>query len=96
MRHEKIITQPDGSKIKIEVSFYLGNDRPCYRASIWKAEKGKRTFRVIIDTDSYTFRALSMEDRRASEQRQVIEIIGADNYNEALKECWQKLEPKYI
>jgi hypothetical protein len=98
MRHEIIYNQPDGSKLKATVTFHDSDysDMALYRVELEVCPKGKRTYTCPYDTDSYTFRALSMKNRNEYIKSQVIEILGRENYNDALNQTWEKLKPDFI
>lgn len=98
MRHEEIINQTDGSKIKAIVHFH-DNDysrKSTYRIELYRCEKGKRTYHLAYDNDSYTFRKLSIEQRQASIHDAVISILGKEMYNAVLLNAWHQLKPELI
>lgn len=94
MRHEEIINQKDGSKIRAIVIFY-DNDysrKSTYIIELYKCEKSKRTYHLAYDNDSYKFRSLSMEDRAKSIHNSIVSILGKEMYNAVLLNAWQQLK----
>lgn len=98
MVYEHLLKQADGSTIKAIVNFHDNSytNGHSYRVELWKADKGKRKFYRPYDEDSYTHRALSMEDRRKVVKQWVIDIVGEDDYNHLLIEAWNKLKPELL
>jgi hypothetical protein len=100
MAFEKTIILDSGDKVNIRVEVYISNYasllNASYRMSIRVCKKGKRTFIDPIDSDSYIFRALSMEARALSIKNQIINMLGRDVYNSALLDAWQSLKPQII
>lgn len=96
MRHEEIINQTDGSKIKAIVNTYDNGHKNSYRIELYKCDKGKRTFNLAYDNDSYTFRKLTMEERAESIKSAIISILGKEMYNAVLLNAWQQLKPELL
>ncbi|MCP4356295.1 MAG: hypothetical protein GY793_11870 [Proteobacteria bacterium] len=100
MRHEKIIRREDGSRIKIEVSVYMdghGGGKPRYDFTVTLCEKGKRTFKGVHNFDyDYTWRAMSMEDRKKYCKNKYLEYVSTEEVNQAFLELWEMLKPDGI
>lgn len=97
MRHEKIFKNNNEGRLKIVCSVYLEFHRSVkWNVTIYICKKGKRTWKDIIDTDNYSFRALSIEDRQKFIKQKNIEIAGIDRINETMLELWQMMKPKEL
>ena len=97
MRHEKIIKNEDGSRVKITVSMSTDSRHMSgadYTISVETCEPKKRTFKSVVDGNSYSYRGLSMDERRKFCLDKNIEIAGKDAINKAMIECWEKAKPK--
>lgn len=94
MNTEKIFKREDGSKVKVTVSHYDDHRHGImYNVSVSICGIKKRKFECLVNTNSYAWRALSLEDRRKDNMRQALSVLSADEINEALKEHWGKLIP---
>ena len=97
MKHEKIIRKDDGSRVKIVVSvstdIWRGSDVD-YTISVEICEPKKRTFKAVVDCNTYAYRGLSLEDRRQYCLEKNIEFAGKDAINQAMVECWEKGKPE--
>lgn len=94
MNHEKIFSRPDGSRVKIVVSVYtdiVSGVKWNYFVLI--CEPRKRTWRSVTDSDSYEYRALSMEDRRKKNESDYLKVATSDEILAAKTELWEKLKP---
>ena len=96
MQHEAIKKLDDGSSVKVSIKLIVDMRDPLYRFSVKTKAKGKRTWIAVVDTDSYEYRKLSMEDRRVYENNKNIEVVGADFLNKVLLETWNKVKPVEI
>lgn len=92
MTHEKIISNPDGSRHKIEVRFFLSYEKPCYQVRVLYCPARKRTFTNVVK-ETHEYRAMSMDDRRSYEHTVHIKEVGLYAINQTKQECWQKLKP---
>ncbi len=93
-QHEKIIKRPNGDRVKITVSlarmrfdFEWNVDR------VESCEKGKRKFHSPEIKDEWSFRTLSMEDRRKVIMEGYLTLASASEIHEAKLELWNKLKP---
>lgn len=94
MRHEKLITNPEGDKIKIDVRFYENfQGLPTYNLDISVCPKGKRLFKRL-EFDNWSYRKLSTEERRAYEHTEYLKYITEEQMLEAKIELWHKLAPQ--
>lgn len=97
MRHEEIIKNEDGSRIKITISMSTDPWKRAdvhYEIFVEACEPRKRTFKPVIDEDGYAYRCLSIEDRREYRFRKNIETAGKEAINNAMLECWKKTKPE--
>lgn len=93
MRHEKILKRKDGTRVKIYISVSLSFDGIVYRSDVRICEKGKRTWKPVTDSDSYSYRKLSMRDREIKDLENQLTMISGDELLEAKLEAWQRLKP---
>lgn len=96
MEYEKILKREDGSRVKIEVSFFFLSsygDNFRYGIDVYRCEKGKRTWINCCDKDSYTYRSLKMSERKEhEEQANLIHVTQWEIY-QAKIELWKKFKP---
>lgn len=78
---------------QITVEYTIDWNTERWNYSLLQRQKGKRKWTEAIDTDSYMFRKLSMEDRRKSELAQIIEKIGVEELQAARIDLWNKIKP---
>lgn len=95
MNHEEVFKRPDGSKVMIRVNFWLNNIVPNYDITVYKCEKGKRTWRGTIDTDDYKYRSLSPDDRKTFRREKILEFVTKDEILQASSVIWNKLKPVF-
>lgn len=95
MRHDKIIKRPDGSKVNISIHFWMESfsTKKNYDVSISICEPKKRTFHYVNDTDNYTWRKLSHEEKNAYEHEINIKYATPEEIQLAKEELWQLLKP---
>lgn len=93
MRHEEIIKRPDGSKVRIDVYFWLNHDKPRYDVNVYRCDKGKRTWRGCYDEQSYEYRRLSIEDRQGFKFQKQKEFVSDEEIIQAQMVIWNKLKP---
>lgn len=95
MTHEKIFTNNDGSKIKIIVSFSAHSYRNefDYHVKVHTCAPKKRTFVGTVNTDNYTYRALTMDERRLYEKKMAVQVATWERIDETINELWMKLKP---
>jgi hypothetical protein len=96
MKTEHVIKREDGSKVMISVvsNHDLYKDgNVVYRWDVKKQEKGKRKWVHILDTDNYSYRALSMEDRKSKRLSMYLEFVSEIEVLEAMTAHWNKMKP---
>lgn len=95
MRHEKIISRLDGSKVSIEVSVRIDFTKGAsYNISVFTCAVGKRKYHRLCQDDDHSWRALSMEDRDKSDHLFILKHVTEDELYAAKVELWAKLKPK--
>ena len=93
-KHEKIFKREDGSRVKIVAD--LMNYRLFdfeYRTSVYTCKKNKRSWFGVVNTDSYEYRGLSMDDRRKAEKAAQLKIVSKDEILQVKIELWELLKP---
>lgn len=96
MKHEKIIKREDGSKVKISISFYSDSFRPesdKYRVAVQTCAKRKRTWINVTNSDDYSYRCLSMDERSKFAKEKQLEYVSKEEILSAKLELWEKLKP---
>jgi len=91
MNAEKTLIRPDGSKIKISVSISIDSFNSYTNIFIYKCEKGKRKFISVCDSDSYSYRALSIDERRKNLLDQQLKIVNSEEINSVYRECLESI-----
>ena len=96
MRHEVIIKRDDGSQVQIVATISI--DHHNVYSDIQVAIKGfrKRTWIYVTCGDDYTYRALSMKDRKTYYKNLLLNTVTADEIYKTECELWQKLKPKLV
>jgi len=93
-QHEKILKRPDGTRVKIIVSFW--DSRTGYRYDIEDVRtcaKGKRTWVPVQDSNCYSYRRLSLDDRAKEKVKEELKVVTKEEVLQAKLELWEKLKP---
>lgn len=89
LKHEKIFPLEDGSKLKViafmRVDSY-GRDEVSWNFGIYSCAKGKRTWVNSINTESFSFKQMSMDERNALVKTEAIQIAGMERLQEVADE----------
>lgn len=89
LKHEKIYTLEDGSKLKViafmRVDSY-GMDEASWSFGIYSCAKGKRIWVNSINTESFSFKQMSMDERNALVKTEAIQIAGVVRLQEVADE----------
>lgn len=96
MKHEKIFTRPDGTKIKVVASYYSD-----WRTQKWDYEveyclPKKRTWISPVDTNDYTWRKLSMPEREIENKKKYCELASVGEIMETQIELHKLIAPPQI
>lgn len=92
MNHEKIFIKENGDKVKVLVCFYSDHKCGNYRINLMYCPKGKRKF-ISVSFDGYSYRNLSLEDRKKYEYEVFLTYLSSEQITEAKLELWEKLKP---
>lgn len=95
LSHEKIYKLEDGSRLKVVAQLIVDSTRGTveYGASVYAAAPGKRAFAPIVNRDTFSFRNMSMEERRQFTGKQLVAIAGEERLLEVKLELWESLKP---
>lgn len=95
MKFEKELKRPDGSRIKIEAHLSLGwmNQNVEWTTTVLKCEPKKRTFKYVVDADSYTYRGMSQEDKLKLRMDTYLQFVTKEEILSVKLELWQSLKP---
>jgi hypothetical protein len=96
MRHEKEIKREDGSAIQIVVNFYDSyGSGVTWRYDLFvKAPRKKKWVSPFMD--SYSYRSLSIEERRECRMKEILNYATQEELHQAALECWEKLKPEKV
>lgn len=96
LKHEKVFKQEDGSRMKVVVSFFsLTSSRtPRYEVDVYLCEPGKRTWSSVVNSSSYHFNRMSVEDQHRAKLAKCREVAGDERVAEVAKELWQLMTPQ--
>ena len=95
MTAEEIFIRTDGTKYKMIVEFLLlGFNEPYYRVTIYECLPKKRTWKNPVDTESYAYRYLKMEDRKTDVLRQQLNFVSQEEIETVKNKCWLLLKPQ--
>lgn len=95
MTHEKIFSRPDGSRIKIIVSFYVGYMRSEMKwdYTVLACEPRKRTWRGVVNIDDYNYRKMPIDKRIEMVKKEYLNFVSKEEIVAAQTELWEKLKP---
>jgi len=95
MKHSKIFTRPDGSKVEIEVTLsasWTASDIE-WSVSIHTCAPKKRSWVGIYSTDDYFFRKLNQKERADFILEKQMQHCTALEILEVKLELWNKIKP---
>ena len=95
MRYEKILKRQDGSRVRILVEFRAEWNaiKPVWDFVVHACEKGKRTWTTPCDSNDYSFRKLSMEDRAKLIREKSLLLASVEEVESAMLELWETIRP---
>ena len=95
MRHEKIIKRQDGSKVRINVSFYsdFGRNERKWEFTVDTCEKGKRTWVPPFDINNYNFRGKTQSEKQQLIEQESLRRASQEEIDDAIIELWNQLLP---
>lgn len=91
--HEKIFKRQDGLKVKVMVTLRLDRGGIDWSVDAATCRPPKRTWTNVVDTNDYSYRKLSMEERRQFERVKVFEQCTDEEIREVKTELWMSLKP---
>lgn len=93
MRYDKIMRLPDGRRVMISVK--MSQYGPLYELiGVYICEKGKRTWKNCVDTDSIHYRKLDVTGRKQYKNDKILEFVTKDEIYQAKLEFWNSIKPK--
>lgn len=95
MQYDKIYQRDDGLKIRIRISYWHSSYDSVWSISVLTCQKGKRSWVPTVDSNSYSYRKLSQEDRNKYVIEQALKYLSQDEIETAMIECWQSLKPSF-
>lgn len=96
MKHEKIFKREGGNRVKIVAEYIQGHRIKSYSFYVLTCEKRKRTWKGIVDSDCYSFRALSMSERAEYKKKKSLEVATKEEVNQTYLELWEKMKPELL
>lgn len=77
------------------ISVRLSEYRSSYElVGVYTCEKGKRTWKNCVDTNSVYYRKLDKLGRKQYEKNKISELVTKDEIYQAKLELWNSLKPK--
>lgn len=90
-------TTEDGSQLKICVRIFIDDTNLQYCTDVELKEKGKKAWKKMSNfEDNWSYRALSMDDRRKFVETKNREYLGSDLYKEVLQKAWESVKPQEL
>jgi hypothetical protein len=98
MRSVKVFKRDDGSQVQITVNLVSDFNRAKFEYSwfAWSRGKGKKKWISPSNSDDYTWRRLSMEDRSRHNTNLYLQIATIEEVQITAEELWQSLRPNLI
>jgi len=93
-RTTSLIKRPDGSKVEIEVEFWVNIQKENYHVFITVCDPGKRKFKPLFDADAWQYRYLSMPERKEYTRKKQLEFCTEEEIYAAKLKCWESLKPQ--
>ncbi|MDT0160316.1 hypothetical protein [Bacillus sp. AG4(2022)] len=93
-RIEKV--RDDGTKLEIRIRI---NEKQFILDDIGVKPKGKRKFTFTCGTNmtnDYSYRSLSIEERKKYKFIKMLEVCPVELMNEAMEEAWQSIKPNKL
>ena len=91
---EKTLKREDGKRIRIIVEFFSAHRSYEYRVNVLHCDKGKRTWRACCRMDSWTYRKMSMEERRKAVEMAQLDYVTEQEISAAKLELWESMRPE--
>lgn len=98
MNYEKIITREDKSKVLIALSMFMdsyGSRKLSFYVSVATKQPKKRKWNYIDFSNNYTWRALSISERRKHNLMEYLKVVTREEIYEAKLEAWESLKPVF-
>ena len=95
MKHSKIFTRPDGSKVEIEVTLtasWMVSDTG-WKVSIHTCAPKKRSWMGVYSTNDYDYRRLNQQEREDYILEKQMQHCTALEILEVKLELWNKIKP---
>lgn len=97
MRNEKIFKNNDGSRVKVIVGISKDCSGPIkWTFSVTTCEPRKRTWKSPVDHNCYSYRKMSMEERRQFQMEEYLKLISEDMLMEVANELHEMIKPEFL
>jgi hypothetical protein len=97
MRHEKIFKRPDGSRVRVSVTFsaerYSNNFEWTFAVHV--CAKNKRTWEALLSMNNYEFQKLSHTEQVKVRREQALLWATTKEIEDTMTELWQTLCPSF-
>lgn len=94
MKAEKIIKREDGSRVRIITSLRDSySNQPIYESIVHVCGKGKRTWNGTYSDGDFSFRRLSMDERKVFINEKNLEYVTEQELHDAKLELWESIKP---
>jgi hypothetical protein len=95
LKTEEILKRDDGSRVRIVVELYTPSFGEAeYRFHVQTCAKGKRTWKGVVDNNSYAYRCLTMEKRRELKIAEYMKVISDAELLNAKMKMWESFKPE--
>jgi len=95
LKTEEILRRDDGSRVKIILELWTPSFGEAeYRFHVQTCDKGKRTWRGLVNSDNYSYRTLGMEERRSFHTAECMKIITDVELLDAKMKMWESFKPR--
>jgi len=97
MKHEKIFTRPDKSKVKVVVELRIDAFRQDFSWDFETSHCGprKRTWSKPHSPDDYAWRRLGQAERKVFSQAKYMTLASLEEIQEVMLELWLTLKPDF-
>jgi hypothetical protein len=98
LRNQKILRRPDGTRVRISVSFHLdwSRSQPHWAVLVDRCEKGKRTWKALRGVHDLVFPDASKQDIegvRETVREELLALVSVEELETVMLETWEMLRP---
>jgi hypothetical protein len=94
VKYEKVIKRQNGKRVRIIVSAHFAQNLVEYRVMVHICEPKKRTWVSTFNSMDYSYRSLSIHDRKQCEYKALLNHASESELHDAKLELWEAMKPK--